>query len=176
MGNNLSQLPPEVQTHIKNITSSAGLPDSEESFEAIAAGWLEKLKIFEERTIAENMIESDMLDKASERGGVALTYSGSLVLIGPLIEGKRKTGYYSIGIRKNVPEMVSDSDSILLKDIVLNESIQFKTGPVMKTSPIFKIAICNDTVTMIEQDQKIKNVTVIMTKEFVDINKALVPR
>ena len=175
MGEFLDQLPPEIQVHIKQITSASGLPDDEESYEKMAQGWLEKKKIFEEETAKQDMIEVDSLAVDNEKGAVALTFSGSLVLIGPLIDGFRKAAYNSIGIRKNVPDAMVQENSVLGGEIAVNKAIEFETGPVKSTSSIFKIAVCEDEVATEEQEEKISEVTVIMTEEFVEVNKALVP-
>jgi len=175
MGDILNQLPPEIQSHIKGITQSTGLPDNDESYEKIAQGWLDKKNIFEAQIAAQGMIEVEELAADDENGGVALTYSGSLILIGPIIEGFRKAAYNSIGMRKNVPDSMVQDQSKLADSIKIDAPIQFEAGPVKSTSSIFKIAICKNELEAIEQEEKISEVTVIMTNEFVDVNKALVP-
>ena len=175
MGETLNQLPAEIQVHIKAITKSAGLPEDEASFEKIAQGWVEKKKIFEEQIAESDMVEIENLAADDEKGAVALTYSGSLILIGPLVEGFRKAGYNSIGIRKNVPDSLVKENSKLGADIAVNAPIEFEDGPVKSTSSIFKIAVCKEDLDAEEQEDKISEVTVIMTNEFVDVNKALVP-
>jgi hypothetical protein len=175
MGEILDQLPPEIQTHVKGITKSAGLPDEEASYEKIAQGWLDKKKIFEEQITEQQMVEVDSLAMDDEKGAVALTFSGSLVLIGPIIDGVRKSGYNSIGIRKNVPDSMIQENSKLAADVSVNSPILFDVGPVKSTSSIFKIAICEEDLEALEQEEKISEVTVIMTNEFVDVNKQLVP-
>ena len=42
----LTQLPYDIQDHIKRITKTSGMPDNEESYEKIAEGWFEKQKTF----------------------------------------------------------------------------------------------------------------------------------
>lgn len=175
MGETLSQLPPEIKVHIKAITKAAGLAETDESFERIAQSWVEKKKIFEEQVAESNMIEVESLGAEDEKGAVALTYSGSLILIGPQVEGFRKAGYNSIGIRKNVPDSLIKENSKLAADITINAPIEFETGPVKSTSSIFKIAVCKEDLDAEEQEDKISEVTVIMTNEFIDVNKALVP-
>ncbi|MBU3914594.1 hypothetical protein KKA14_03585 [bacterium] len=175
MGEIMSQLPPEIQVHIKGIMKSSGLPDNEESYEKMAKGWLDKKTIFEKQIAEQNMIEIETLPIDDEKGAVALTYSGSLVLIGPIIDGFRKAAYNSIGIRKNVPDSMIQENSKLGGDISINNAIEFEVGPVKSTSAIYKIAICKDDIDAIEQEEKISEVTIIMTEEFVNINKELIP-
>ncbi len=175
MGEILNQLPPEIQVHIKGLTQSAGLPDDDTSYDKIAQGWLDKKKIFEEQIAAQGMIEVEELATDDVNGGVALTYSGSLILVGPISDGFRKAAYNSIGLRKNVPDSIAQDQSKLAANISINAPIQFESGPVKSTSAIFKIAVCKNDLEAIEQEEKISEVTVIMTNEFIDVNKALVP-
>ncbi len=175
MGELMNQLPPEIQIHIKGITKSAGLADDEESYEKMAKGWLDKKKIFEEQIADQDMIEIESLGVEDSKGAVALTYSGSLVLIGPLVDGYRKAAYNSIGIRKNVPDSMVQENSKLSSEVAINSPIEFEVGPVKSTSSIFKIAVCKDDLDAIEQEEKISEVTVVMTNEFVNVNKDLIP-
>ncbi len=154
---------------------SSGLPDNEESSEKMAQGWLDKKTIFEKQIAEQNMIEIETLPVADEKGAVALTFSGSLVLIGPIVDGFRKAAYNSIGIRKNVPDSMIQENSKLGADISVNNAIAFEVGPVKSTSSIYKIAVCKDDIDAVEQEEKISEVTVIMTEEFVNINKELIP-
>ena len=117
MGEYLDQIPSEVQDHIRQITKSSGLPDNEESVEMIAKGWLEKKELFENQLADMNMAEVEELDQEDEQGCLAMTYSGSLLNIGPIIEEGRTVQYASIGLRQDVPETASKEDSQLGSDV-----------------------------------------------------------
>ena len=171
----LSTLPAEIQVHIKKITQSSGLPDEDASYEQIAQGWIDKQQAFDEKIAEQGMTLVDNLSVDDPKGAVVLTYSGSLILIGPLQDEKRKAAYYSIGVRKNVPESVSQDDSVLECDIEINNPVKFSVGPIKSTSAIYKIAVCIEELDAEAQETIISDVTIIMTKEFADINKALVP-
>ena len=105
MGEYLDKVPVEVQDHIRQITRSSGLPDTEDSVEMIAKGWLEKQELFEKRVTSMKMDEVDSLGREDEQGCLAMTFSGSLLAIGPLREDGRRVQYASIGLREDVPEM-----------------------------------------------------------------------
>ena len=175
MGDILNQLPAQIQAHIKHITGQSGMSDTDESYEKIAKGWLDKKEAFEKEVLAQGLVETETLKKDDTKGGVALTFSGSLVLVGPLKEGGRKSGYNSIGMRKNVPESIIQDDAQLAGDITVEKPIEFVDGPVKKTSAIYKLAVCPETLALEEQEEKISDATIIITQEFVDINNALVP-
>jgi hypothetical protein len=91
------------------------------------------------------------------------------------VDGYRKAGYNSIGIRKNVPDSMVQENSKLATEVAVNSPIEFEVGPVKSTSAIFKIAVCKGDLDAIEQEEKISRVTVIMTHEFVNVNKDLIP-
>jgi len=175
MATALEQLPPNIQVHVKSLTKNAGLSDTEESYEKLAQGWLDKKNAFEKDVREQGMKEVDSLAKDAQKGAVALTYSGSLVLIGPLIDGVRKGGYNSIGIRKDVPKTILKEDSKLAADIQVDQVLKFEVGPVQSTSAIFKIAVCEEEMEALVEEEKISEVTIIVTNNFVDINQALVP-
>ena len=47
MGEYLEEVPQEIRDHIRQITRTSGLGDTEEAVEMIAKGWLEKKALFE---------------------------------------------------------------------------------------------------------------------------------
>ena len=170
MGEFLDQVPMKVQSHIREITKSSGLENTEESVEMIAEGWLEKNRVFEEESINQNMEEVESFDKNDERGAIALTYSGSLINIGPISDGTRKAGYASIGLRKDVPDLLSNEDSELSEDITIDKPIEFAKGPVKKTSPIYKVIVCKENLSAEEEEEKLDEATMVMMDEFVEVN------
>jgi hypothetical protein len=176
MGEFYNQIPAEVQSHLKDIIQTSGLPDTEESLEQLSEAWVEKKKAFEREIESIGMEEIDYLEKDDTRGALIMTYSGSLVNIGPINDGKRKAQYSSIGLRHDVPDMAENESSVLNNDINLDEAVEFKKGPVRSTSAAFKIAVCKDILDAGEQEETIGNATLILTKEFTDINKTVIDK
>ena len=174
MGEFLDQVPEELHRHIHEITKTSGLPEGEESVEMIAQAWLEKKKAFEDKIDVLNMEEIELFSENDLRAALVLTYSGSLVLIGPVIENTRKAQYISIGLRKDVPDIVDKEDSRLAGDIVIDEIIAFDVGPVKSTSQVFKIAVLTEELPALEQEQKISEATQVITEEFVEVNKTII--
>jgi hypothetical protein len=174
MGQFFDQIPDELKRHVKEITRTSGLPDAEESLEKISEAWLEKRKVFEEKTRNLNLEEVRSLGVEEERGALALTYSGSLVTIGPLVEGSRKVAYLSIGLRSDVPETAEKEGSVLKKEVTVDAPVEFKVGPVKNTSPILKIAVPAVGLSIEEQEEKITEATQIIQEEFVEVNKTII--
>jgi hypothetical protein len=173
MGEYLNQIPVDIQNHLRQITRTSGLPDTEDSLEMIAQGWLEKKERFDRHLSRNSLEEIDVLEKSDSRGCLAMTYSGSLVNIGPLREPGRNVQYVSIGLRKDVPESASHQGSKLEKDVKVGATVEFATGPVQSTSPVFKIAVTTEDLDLDEQEATITRSTEILTREFVKVNKEL---
>jgi hypothetical protein len=169
----LTQIPENIQQHIKEVTKTSGLPDTDESIQLISQGWLEKKRTFEEKIDSENMQEIDMLDKNDDRGAIVMTYSGSIINIGPLVGDGRKIEYASIGLRKDVPDFLVKDASNLKSDVIIDEEVEFTNGPVKQTSPAFKIIVCDDSLSAKEQERKFTKVSTFIAEEFADINNTM---
>ncbi|MCB1172321.1 MAG: hypothetical protein KDK39_02090 [Leptospiraceae bacterium] len=168
------QIPPGVREHIRGITRTSGLPDSDESLDLMAEAWLGKKEAFEREIESRRMQEIDTLAVDAPQGAVVMTYSGSLLNLGAVQGAGRPVEYNSIGIRGDVPDAARHQSAVLAQGLELDHEVVFQTGPVQSTSPAFKIAVCNDDLGLEEQAEQLSNVTMVLTREFADINKTLV--
>lgn len=75
-----------IQNHIKQIAKTSGLPIGDETYEALASAWVEKKQCFEDGISENNLEEIDFFPKDNDKGAIVLTYSGSLITIGPLVD------------------------------------------------------------------------------------------
>ena len=170
----MDQISEKVRGHIRKLVTTAGLPDTEESLEAIAQGWIEKKDIFERQVAEMNMSEVESTAAEDERGCLVLTYSGSLLNIGPMVNGHRACDYASIGLRRDVPDFAQEEESELDSDVEVDRSVLFSKGPIQKSSPIFKIAVPPEEMEAEEQIELLSDVTQILTEDFVEVNKTIV--
>jgi len=173
MSTQFKNLSNTIQNHLKNLIQIAELTESEETYEKVAEAWLEKEKAFDKEITGQGMQEVEELEFDDSRAAVVMTYSGSLVLLGPDTEGSRTAGYNSIGIRKDVPETTLRNDSKLARGIKITERMEFEEGPVSLTSPVFKIAVCNFELALTEQETLVADVTIALAEKFADVNKTL---
>jgi hypothetical protein len=174
MGVYLDQVPEVVQDHIRSITKTSGLPDTDESVETIAHAWIEKKKLFEQRLDEHEMSEVDEYSIDEARGAVVLTYSGSLITIGPGGEGTRAVEYTSIGLREDVPERASTDNTNLSEDITVDSPAKFTNGPIQKSSAVYSIAISPEDLSPDEEDELLTEVTQVLAEDFVEVNKTIV--
>ena len=129
---------------------------------------------FEERIVSLNMEETDSLSKDDDNGALVLTYSGSLVSIGPLSDGDRSVEYTSIDLRGDVPKSASADDGKLGADINIDNSVEFEKGPIKSSSPVFKIAVFKEEMSTEEEQESLNKATVILTDDFAKINKTII--
>jgi hypothetical protein len=174
MGSNFDSLDEFIQEHVRQMVKPSGLPPGEESLEALASSWLEKRKAFEEVVCNNDMEEVQLFAAEDDHGGIVMTYSGSLLNIGPLVGGARHCEYAPIGLRKDVPESAVEEASLLEGDFETDSVAAFKKGPVRKTSPILKIARFKKKYAPELEEARLSEVTQVLTGDFVEVNKTVV--
>jgi hypothetical protein len=164
----------KVREHLHRLVKSAGLPDTEEAFASLEQGWKEKLESFENQVDENDMELVEDFAADDERGALFMTYSGSLINLGPRGENGRFIGYHSIGIRKDVPESVDAVTTDLAEDVQVDDLATFTNGPIKKSSPIFKIAVITEEMAEEEQEELLADMTQVLTDDFIEVNKTII--
>jgi hypothetical protein len=165
-----SSIPPAIEKHLVDVIKTFGLDSDEDTMTKLKSGWIEKEEAFKNQMINMGMEETDHFESYDERGVLALTYSGSLISIGPVMDGDRKVDYTSIGFRKDVPEALTKEGCLLAEDMELNKGVLFDGGPIQKTSPVYKIVVCPDSLDSSEQEDLIDQATTMILDTFAGIN------
>lgn len=174
MGIKFESLAQEVQGHIKKLVKTAKLEDTDEALEMLSDGWLEKQQSFFEQTKQKDMEETDNLNIDDGRGALVMTYSGSLINIGPEQNDFRTSQYYSIGLRNDVPESAEEELSVLGSNIERGRSVEFEKGPILKSSPVFAIAVVREEMEAEAEEELLEEVTMIIAEDFAAINKTMI--
>jgi hypothetical protein len=173
MGEYLEKIPQHLHDHLKGLIKASKMPDDEETLEKIAKGWLDNFDAFEAEIEKQGLEEVETLAKDEPKGALALTYSGSLVNIGPITDGLRSVIYTSIGLRTDAPDRAEKDDSVLDADVVIDDTIKFKKGPVKSTSKIYKIAICKGNLSAEQQENNLTKVMTDIEDIMLDVNKTI---
>jgi len=163
-----------IRRHLKQLVKTAGLPDTEESRQSLEEAWIEKMNAFDSEVESCGMEQADALPAEYEGGAMLMTYSGSLITIGPLMDGARSVEYRSIGIRNDVPESAEAEGTNLAGAVEVDASAVFTEGPIEKSSPVFRIALVSDEMEEEDQEELLTEVTRILTENFVDVNKTII--
>ncbi|MBU0926169.1 MAG: hypothetical protein KKA67_00310 [Spirochaetes bacterium] len=172
--NIFDSLSQEIQDHLKQITQSSGLPMTDDSYERMAAAWIEKKGLFEKSLEANRLVEVGFFGRSEERGALALTWSGSIINVGPLVDGKRRCEYTSIGLRTDVPPSAAEDSSDLSADIEADEPVQFAKGPIRTSSPVYKIAVSAGDMDPEEERAMLTQVSQVLAEDFAEVNKTVI--
>lgn len=167
-------LEPTIQEHIRQISKTSGLPSTPETYELMADAWIEKKNCFEAALGQNNLEEASFFGRAETKGALILTYSGSLINLGPLVDGARRCEYTSLGLRTDVPESAVEDSSVLAADIEADEPAQFEKGPIKTSSPVFKIAIARAQLPAEEEEALLTQVSQGLAEDFVEVNKTVI--
>jgi hypothetical protein len=170
----LAKVSEKVQNHLKQLVGSVNLPEGEDALEILAKGWLEKEESFMSQINERNLEEASDFSVEEPRGGLLMTYSGSLLTIGPIGENGRKVEYVSVGLRTDVPETAEKEGSVISSDISVGGVVDFLVGPIKKSSPVYKIAVVRDEMPLEEEEELLSDVTQVLMDEFVEVNKTLI--
>lgn len=169
-----NSLSPEIQQHSKQIAKTSGLPQNEESHEQLAVAWKDKEAIFEKTLVDNKLLDMAFHGRSEPRGALVLTWSGSIINIGPLVDGNRRCEYTSIGLRADVPPAATDEASELSADLEVDEPVQFLRGPIKTSSPVYKIAIASETLEPEVEEAMLTQVSQNLAEDFATVNKTAI--
>jgi len=172
-----------IRAHLQGLLRSSGLPETEESLEEMTRVWFEKKDMFEGQARALDMQTLERFAADDPRGALLLTWSGSLLSIGPSVGGRggmnprstaaRRTEYSSIELRTDVPHLALSENGELESDLRIGQPAVLRTGPVSSTSALLRIAACDPAVPAEEQEKRIREATIFLTNGFVRINRTV---
>jgi len=165
MSSTYDSLDPAIRDHLRMIRDAGGLPEGDETLELLAEGWREKERAFDEQASSMGMTMSEEC-RDSARGFLALTYSGSLVAVGPDESGRRRAVYVSIDRRRDVPARSESEEARVSGDVRVGAEIQFDPGPVKKSSSVYRLAVLPPALALEDQRERLDEATVALTREF----------
>jgi len=166
-----NQIPEKLHNHIKAISKSSAFENKDEAEERVAQSWLDKKAVFDDELETMGMVKINELDLSDDQGALAITYSGSIVNIEPVLDGKRRVTYTSIGTRTDVPVSSEEENSVIADNrIIVDEPVYFSKGPVKNTSQILEIAVFDEEIAPVVQTQRLDEATRKLVEQFVEIN------
>ncbi len=164
-----SKIDPEVLRHLELLAKKYS-PHSPLALERLVKGWRLKEKIFMKQLKQHQMTLETELEADESRAFLLLSYSGSILGVGPSdAGGSRQLIYAGIGLRKDIPETLVEKCIKLKGPVKLDGEVEFTGGALKKSSPIYKIALMGETSST-EQLAQVDNVTRLITREFVTVN------
>lgn len=173
MSSRFDTLPQKVQDHLRKLAESSGLPGGEESLARITENWITKERLFQEQVEALDMSREESFASKDSRGALLLTYSGSLITLGPRKEGGRSLEYASIKLRKDVPSIVREEGVALAQPVEPEKPAVFAGSFIEKTSPLLTVASFDPSLEAAEQLERLRQATIFLTNGFVKANQSV---
>jgi nucleoid DNA-binding protein len=169
------QLPAPIQQHIGGIARELGKNEDQGFLEELGNIWQRKATLFQEQARAVGMSMVEELPEGDPRGALFLTYSGSLLSVGPIFEGfdGRWMEYSSIKLRTDVPDIMVERDANIAGSTAVGRGVKLLGSKLKQTSSIYFIAVCGDEVPTEEQDKRIRESTIFLTNGFMKYNRTL---
>jgi nucleoid DNA-binding protein len=176
-----SGLPAEIRAQIDALAEGSETPRLPDIKEKLAANWQGKFDLFESQVRLLGMEDMLALDEGDSRGFLAMTYSGSILSVGPAqaeessrgLPGSRWVEYVPIKLRLDVPEIASGYGAMIVGAASRGASLRFEGGPVKSTSAVYRIAACSADVDPDEQDKRIREAAIFLTHGFMKMNRTL---
>lgn len=166
-------LPATVQQHLISLAQETDITPIETATARVTENWLEKRRLYTEQTDALAMVSTPRFAADDRRGALLLTYSGSLIAIGPVESEGRRFEYASIKLRTDVPNLLASSAAGLVGDIEVEHSAEFTAAPVAKSSQLLHIATFAENVAASEQAERLRQAMIFLTNGFVQANQTL---
>jgi len=157
--------------HLKGILKDSTLPDNENSLKKIIEAWLIKRAFFSKIIEHGNFKIVKRYNKENKNACIAITLSGSLLAIGPVIDEYRKIIYTSLNMRTDVPKAMVTEKAVFNEDIEIDKVLNFKEGPIKKTSEIIDIGVASDQESPDKQVKKIIEINKLLMDNFIQINQ-----
>lgn len=172
-------LPQAIQKQLLWIAAEQERKDDAAFIDDLTEVWEKKAALFLDQIKAVNLELVESVSAGDMRGMMVLTYSGSLLSIGPVFQTatnvnfSRWVEYSSIKLRTDVPDIVSEWDAVLAADFGRDKPVKLENARIKSTSPSYLIAICPANLDEEEQDKRIRESTIYITTGFMKFNRTL---
>jgi len=171
--NHYDDLPEEIRRQIDAILADAGSRSEGVTKDSLAAVWSEKFRLFSSQVESLGMTMESSFAPDDARAAILLTYSGSLVTLGPKRGKDRWLEYASIKLRVDVPDLVRGDHVALDGPVGLGTAASFQGCSVKKTSSVFRIAVCPAGASPDDQERRVREATIYITNGFIRLNRSL---
>ncbi|AEJ61723.1 histone family protein DNA-binding protein [Spirochaeta thermophila DSM 6578] len=173
--NTFDRLPYEIQRQIEMLLQEQDPAVRDELKERYALAWEKKFQLFTSQTQSLGMQMLGRVEADDPRGLIILTYSGSLISLGPVREDRRWLEYASIKFRSDVPESIRAEDVRLAAPVEEGKTASFEGSALKQSSAVYKIAVCDPSLAPAEQERRVREATIYLTNGFVKINRSTMP-
>ena len=171
----MKDLPKAVETHLAALAGDLGRAGDAVFLVELRAVWMRKAALFETQARAVQLDLVNEVPANDPRGALILSYSGSLLSIGPDTDKTlgRWLEYSSIKLRTDVPDVLADRGISIVGGIRIGDEVEVNGSRIVKTSPAYAIAVCPEDLPQDDQDKRIRESTIFITNGFMKYNRSV---
>ena len=175
----INDLPEAIRKHLLGLAREQGRLEDHDYLQTMTDVWYQKEELFRQQVKAVKLELVDSVSNKDTRGMMVLSYSGSILCIGPVfltstnINFSRWIEYSSIKFRTEVPDIIMEKTATLPSEISVGKSVQLGNSRLKATSPAYLIAVCPEGINEEEQDKRIRESAVFITAGFMKYNQSL---
>lgn len=171
-------IPEPIRRHLLSLAEAEGKHENTEYLEELRRVWQKKAVVFHQACEDAGLQLLDSLEHQDDRGFLVLTYSGSLLSMGPRVyntqgKGGRWSEYSSIKLRTDVPDIIMEKDADTASDVRLEYGVKLNAQRLKSTSPVYILAVCPPGINSEEQDKRIRESSIYITTAFMKYNRTL---
>ncbi|AHC16386.1 HU family DNA-binding protein [Salinispira pacifica] len=175
---NDNSIPEAIRKHLHSLAEAEGKHDNPEYLDELYRVWQKKAVVFHQACDDAGLQLLDSLELQDERGFLVLTYSGSLLSMGPRVfntqgRGGRWSEYSSIKLRTDVPDIIMEKDADIAANVSLEYGVKLNAQRLKSTSPVYILAVCPPGISSEEQDKRIRESSIYITTAFMKYNRTL---
>lgn len=175
----INDLPESIQKHLLGLAKEQERLDDSGYLQTLADVWGQKEELFRKQAQAVKLELVDSVSRKDTRGMMVLSYSGSILCIGPVfltstnINFSRWVEYSSIKFRTEVPDIIMEKNATIESDLSVGKSVALGNSKLKATSPAYLVAVCPEGLNEEEQDKRIRESAVFITAGFMKYNQTL---
>ncbi len=167
------QLNERIRRQIESVAADSGLPPGEDSIRRITENWLAKRRLYHEQTDALRMVVAEALEIDDPNGMLLLTYSGSLIVLGPASDDGRDLEYVSIALRTDVPQILRAARVSVGARVTVDAPLVLSDSPLEHSSDLLSIATFDQSVSVADQAERLRQAAIFLTNGFVRANRTM---
>lgn len=169
------QLTDRIRRQIESVAADSGLPPGDDSIRRITDNWLAKRRLYHEQTDSLRMVAAEAIEIDDPNGMLLLTYSGSLIVLGPADnDGARALEYVSIALRTDVPHILRAAGARVRARVVVDQPLVLGDAPLEHSSDLLSIATFDQSVSAADQNERLRQAAIFLTNGFVRANRTMV--
>lgn len=169
------EIPQEIVRHLTKLADDSPRAGDAQYGEQLFELWRRKAQLFVNYANTSGLELTEYIAEGSPDGFLTLTYSGSLLAVGPDTDdtGGKWMEYSSIKLRTDVPDLIADRMIGVDGAVNAGHPVKLFNSRISSTSSTYLIAKCPSGSPSEEQDKLVREASIFITTGFLKYNRSV---